>query len=185
MTDNTEKTIEHIQSVGDKMTAVRRQIRYREVGHDGSKLREPELSVFEEFTAKLKNSTYGSEEYNQFLKDMKPALDHHYQNNRHHPEHFKNYNCNGCHTDYKKEHPDRCPVCGFSQFQEESDISQMNLIDVLEMFCDWLAATERHADGDIFRSIELNTERFGMSEQLADIFRNTAIDIFWKEMKDE
>jgi len=154
MTENMEKTIEHIQSVGEKLAAMRRQIRYREVGHDSSKLKEPELHVFEEFTAKLKNSTYGSAEYNQFLKDMKPALDHHYKNNRHHPEHF---------------------LLG---------VSGMNLVDVLEMFCDWLAATERHADGNIFRSIELNTERFGLSEQLADVFRNTAIDLFGKEMSE-
>jgi hypothetical protein len=82
-----------------------------------------------------------------FLRDMKPALDHHYANNRHHPEHFG-----------------------------EEGIDGMNLFDVLEMFIDWTASTRRHADGDIAKSIEINKKRFGMSDQLAQIFRNTVRD---------
>ena len=42
------------------------------------------------------------------------------------------------------------------------------------MFIDWKAASERHDDGDIFRSIEINKNRFGISEQLCKIFKNTA-----------
>jgi hypothetical protein len=43
------------------------------------------------------------------------------------------------------------------------------------MFFDWKAATERHADGNIMQSIEINKGRFELSEQLCDIMRNTAI----------
>ena len=75
---------------------------------------------------------------------MKPALDHHYANNRHHPEHFEN------------------------------GISDMNLIDLIEMICDWKSATARHSDGDIKRSIIINTNRFKLSDQLAKILSNTA-----------
>jgi hypothetical protein len=51
----------------------------------------------------------------------------------------------------------------------------MTLVDVVEMLCDWAAATQRHDDdGDIFDSIEKNAERFDLSEQLAQILRNTA-----------
>ena len=46
-------------------------------------------------------------------------------------------------------------------------------LDVVEMFCDWKAATERHADGNLERSIEINRERFKMSDQLVAIFQNT------------
>lgn len=42
------------------------------------------------------------------------------------------------------------------------------------MFFDWKAAGERHKDGNILKSIEINKDRFGMSEQLVDIFKNTA-----------
>ena len=42
------------------------------------------------------------------------------------------------------------------------------------MFFDWKAATERHDNGNIFKSIEINKKRFEMSDQLCDIFTNTA-----------
>ena len=81
---------------------------------------------------------------------MKPALDHHYENNRHHPEHFKN------------------------------GIKDMTLIDLIEMFCDWKTSSERHESGSILSSIDINKERFGYSEELASILLNTAIsDLFW------
>jgi hypothetical protein len=42
------------------------------------------------------------------------------------------------------------------------------------MICDWLAAVKRHKDGDIFRSIEVNQERFGYSDEIKEILKNTA-----------
>jgi len=56
--------------------------------HDQTKLEEPESSIFEIYTPKLKNCTYMSDEYKENLKEMKVALNHHYKHNRHHPEHF-------------------------------------------------------------------------------------------------
>jgi hypothetical protein len=41
------------------------------------------------------------------------------------------------------------------------------------MLCDWKAATLRHDDGDIRRSIEINQERFGYSDELKQILINT------------
>jgi hypothetical protein len=49
------------------------------------------------------------------------------------------------------------------------------------MFFDWKAATERHADGDIFKSILINEKRFGISEQLVRIMQNTAARYFGTE----
>lgn len=115
----------------------------RAIDHDKSKLTNPELDTFVEFTPKLKESTYGSDEYKEFLKGMQVALKHHYENNSHHPEHFKD------------------------------GIRGMNLIDIVEMFCDWKAATLRHADGDINKSIDINKSRFNYSDDLECIFKNT------------
>lgn len=111
--------------------------------HDKSKTEPPELEWFTEFTSKLAGCTYGSPEYEEFLKELKVALGHHYARNRHHPEHF----------------PD--------------GINGMNLIDLVEMLCDWKAATMRHHDGNILRSLEVNAERFGIHPQLLRILRNT------------
>lgn len=54
-----------------------------------------------------------------------------------------------------------------------SPVNDMTLVDVLEMLVDWKAASERHTDGNIRKSIEVNTERFGLSPQLATILENT------------
>jgi hypothetical protein len=99
--------------------------------------------VVREFTPKLAGSTYGSEEYKGFLAAMKPALDHHYANNSHHPEHWP------------------------------GGVQDMSLLDVLEMLVDWKAATMRHANGDIRKSIEINQQRFGFSDELKRLMLNT------------
>jgi len=167
----TRKHIDQVRQLIDRTCLI---LKDRAICHDQSKLKPPELEIFEIYTEKLKNTTYGSDEYKQFLKEMKSALEHHYACNRHHPEHFKKYNCNGCHADYKGAAPGKCKFCGYTQFQEEPDISQMNLFDIVEMFCDWFAATQRHADGDIMEGIAFNKIRFKYGTTLEAILINTA-----------
>jgi hypothetical protein len=55
----------------------------------------------------------------------------------------------------------------------------MSLLDLIEMFCDWKAAGERHANGNFAESLNINRERFGMSPQLAEIFENTRKELGW------
>lgn len=141
--DSREDTNRHINRVRDLLDLVISNFETRGVRHDESKLTEPEKSLFDEFTPKLQSSTYGSDEYKAFLAQMKIALDHHYTNNSHHPEHYAN------------------------------GIDGMSFFDLLEMLCDWKAATERHADGKIERSLDLNVKRFNISPQLEHILRNT------------
>jgi len=138
-----QETLEHIDVVNRALSLFSIALIYRGINHDHSKLKEPELTTFIKYTPKLSDSTYRSNEYKQFLKEMKPTLEHHYRENRHHPEHFKN------------------------------GIDGMNLIDLIEMICDWKAATLRHKDGDIKSSIEKNTKRFKISPQLKQILINT------------
>lgn len=137
------ETYLHIASVASKINKISAMLYDRGVNHDLSKTQPPELDIFAEYTPKLKGTTYGSDIYNDYLKEMGVALRHHYKASSHHPEHF---------TD---------------------GVQDMNLVDIVEMFCDWLAATERHDDGDILRSITINQDRFDMSDDLAQIFRNT------------
>jgi hypothetical protein len=141
--ETNQQTLEHIQTVRGIMHKCISFLIKKAFSHDQSKLDSPEVEIFAEYTPKLRETTYGSDQYKQFLKEMKPALDHHYAVNRHHPEHFEN------------------------------GIPDMNLFDITEMLCDWYAATKRHADGDIQKSIELNKERFGIDDQLVQILKNT------------
>jgi len=57
----------------------------------------------------------------------------------------------------------------------------MNLLDLIEMLCDWKAAGERHDNGSIQRSLDHNRERFKISPQLHEILLRTAIDLGWME----
>ena len=170
--NSAKETTKHIRNVRRLLRMVEADLEVRGYIHDRSKLHKPEKEIFDEMTPKLKGCTYGSDEYKGYLKEMNVALQHHYAENRHHPEHFKYYECIGCFKRFYEE-PNRCDVCGYSQFQIRSDITQMNLIDLIEMLMDWKAATLRHADGDILRSIELNQKRFEYSDGLKKIFLNT------------
>ena len=50
----------------------------------------------------------------------------------------------------------------------------MDLIQLIELFVDWKAASERHNTGNILKSIEINTNRYNLSPQLQKVFANTA-----------
>jgi hypothetical protein len=137
------ETYEHINKVMLYMEQMKLALAKRQFSHDRSKLEDPEVEMFTRLTHKLKGITYGSQEYKDCLAEMGPALEHHYSENAHHPEHHN------------------------------LGVDSMTLIDVLEMLCDWYASCQRHADGNIYKSIDINTERFGLSDQLANILRNT------------
>lgn len=148
--DTLNETRKHIDKVRHLLHEVIVRLLARGEAHDASKLSESELPLFTKFTPKLKMTKYNSEEYKEYLKELKPALDHHYANNRHHPEHF----------------PD--------------GISGMNLLDLIEMICDWKASTLRQNNGNILTSIEQNSARFNIDAQLTQIFINT-VKLFEQE----
>lgn len=142
--DSEADTLKHIKRVAELLSSASVELLRRANIHDNSKLYSPEKELFDRFTPKLKNCPYGSDEYKGYLKDLGAALDHHYANNSHHPEHYPN------------------GVNGF------------DLFDLIEMFFDWKAAGERHINGNIHKSIEINKDRFNLSPQLVDILNNTA-----------
>ena len=57
----------------------------------------------------------------------------------------------------------------------------MDLIQVIEMLADWKAATLRHADGSLARSIDQNAERFGYGIEIHSLLWNTAQRLGWIE----
>jgi len=138
------ETIKHIEMVRKYLRIITDALTTRGVKHDSTKLESPEAEVFAEYTPRLAVSTYGSDEYNNSLKEMSVALNHHYAANRHHPEHFS------------------------------KGIDDMTLVDIVEMLCDWKAASLRQNDGNLLKSIEINAQRFGYDDQLKRIFINTA-----------
>ena len=120
----------------------------RALSHDRSKLSTEEKPGFDKYNSTLAETTYGSEQYKRNLAGLGETLETHYRRNRHHPEFYHH------------------------------GVKDMDLVDIVEMFCDWTAATKRHNDGDIFRSITLNEKRFGIGETMSSVFRNTAARVF-------
>lgn len=147
--DSRPDTWAHIHTVQGYMHTIAEELHWRGWEHDQSKLESPEVEIFNEFTPKLRDSTYGSDEYKGFLGAMGEGLRHHYDANAHHPENHRN------------------------------GVEDMTLVDVIEMLCDWKAATKRHADGDLERSIYQNRERFGYGEEFTRLLVNTATAMGW------
>ena len=137
-------TIEHINQVRRNIRFFTDKLTNRAENHDASKLTETDLPYFAEHTEKLAEIEYGSDEYKAELEALKPALEHHYAVNSHHPEHWPN------------------------------GVNDMSLWDICEMFCDWKASSERVRAGNILKSIEINAERFKIDNQLKQILINTA-----------
>lgn len=147
--NSADDTKAHVNRVHALIHKMISLLTIRAMYHDVTKLGPQEKPVFDEVTPSLKKLTYGSEEYNKSLEKMGTALEHHYAHNDHHPEH----------------HPD--------------GINDMSLLSIMEMLMDWKAASERHEDGDIFKSIEHNTERFGLDNvDFPRILRNTIEELF-------
>lgn len=143
MYDSKQDTEKHIEQVRFKLNDCISELKERSYIHDASKLVSPEKEYFDKYTPLLATLTYGTQEYKDSLEALKPALEHHYAKNSHHPEHY------------------------------ESGVDGMDLFDVMEMLCDWKAATMRTSKGDIKKSLEINRKRFNLSDQLYNIMLNT------------
>lgn len=199
--DSKADTLEHIREVQSRVCLCVQNLLDRAIAHDQSKLGPEEKPYFDEVTPMLKGTTYGSEEYRSNLRRIRPAIDHHNSVNSHHPEHFEEYVCPNCgerhsvklgnlpepgypDADYRwciKCYEGKYPGVFETAMVKRSGINGMSLLDLLEMVCDWKAATMRHADGNIVRSLEINQKRFDMTPQLAGIIRNTIAEMGWDQ----
>lgn len=141
--DSTKDTQDHIDNVRGFLNLAATELVKRGIRHDKSKLESPEKEHFDRETPLLAGMTFGTEEYHESCKRLKPALDHHYKNNRHHPQYYEN------------------------------GINGMDLFDIMEMIYDWSASVKRGKEGNIYKSLDINANRFGISKQLKQILNNT------------
>ena len=137
-------TYKHKQLVNKFMNQVIQRLGERAINHDNSKLEDFEADIFAQHNSKLADCTYGSEEDKKTLEELKDALDHHYAKNRHHPQHWPN------------------------------GIKDMDLVDLIEMICDWLAASKKHDNGNIYESLEKNQKRFRYSDNDKNFYKTTS-----------
>jgi hypothetical protein len=88
-------------------------------------------------------ASFGSPEYEAIRQEIEPALDHHYAENQHQAEHFKN------------------------------GVAGMNLIDLMEMVCAWVSAAAQRSDSTALSNLPKSADRFHIGSQLAQIMANT------------
>lgn len=121
----------------------------RAVTHDLTKYSKFEAPYFERALPTLRNLEYGSDEYRAAIKSLGPALNHHYDNNSHHPEYYSS----------------------------DFGISAMSPLDHIEMLCDWKAAGKRHKTGDMKKSLKINRGRFNAAMSLHNALERDAKEI--------
>lgn len=141
----TEEYIKgHISRVRRHINTFIQLLIRRAENHDKSKLEEPELSWWKEMD-KEPRYPYCSEEYKQKIKRWNKVFKHHYQYNRHHPEHY------------------------------EYGVSEMTLIDIVEMMCDWLGYKDTTTVTEALKVCDEQMARYDISEELRQIIFNTLL----------
>ena len=141
--DYLTDTLVHQREVGAWLELIAGELRRRAFLHDNSKLLEPEFSIFVSTREDFKKVNYGTPEYNDLVQRAKPAVDHHYSNNRHHTAYWQN------------------------------GINDMTLMDVIEMVCDWLSAEKRSPDKTLEDTLDFAFKKYKIDHQLQMIIRNT------------
>lgn len=89
--DSIKDYMAHVIRVKKNMAILMCDLEERARTHDMSKTQSPEKEGYDKYIPLLRTAKYGTEAYNKIREDMrKDCLDHHYEVNRHHPEHFEN-----------------------------------------------------------------------------------------------
>ena len=117
--DSRADTLAHIHHVRDNIGVFVAEMLRRGRSHDASKLSDVEKPRLDEVLPMLEGVAYGSPAWDDVVNQAADALAHHYRHNTHHPEHYGN-----------------------------DGVAGMDLFDLVEMVCDWMAAARRNpADG--------------------------------------
>jgi len=142
-------TMLHVGEVAENLEACASNLRQRGFAHDRTKFQPMEFDAFVSTREKFKKANYGTPEYQECVDLVKPAVDHHYQNNRHHT----GYHTNG--------------------------IKDMSLFDIIEMLADWRAANRRSPDLDFAESLKRCVKKYNISSELEKIIRTTLKELNW------
>lgn len=126
------------------MNNIIQELMLRAEQHDQSKFNEDEFKIILATAAEIQKHPYGTPEHEAVRQKYAKECAIHFSKNRHHPEHFKD------------------------------GVEGMDLVDFLEMLCDWKAASLRNPDGNIEKSIRIGSEKYSIPPMLAKILLNTA-----------
>jgi hypothetical protein len=145
MSDSAPVTLKHIARVRELLNDFAAEINRRGEVHDASKFDPIEKGPLDEMQRLIDAegpAPFGTNEYRRRTALLGPMLEHHYKNNSHHPEHYSD------------------------------GIAGMDLFDLVEMFFDWKAASERGQESAI--NLSYSIDKWKIDPMLASILRNTA-----------
>lgn len=143
-----QSIVKHKKSVKEKLDFLTEELKQRAEHHDDSKLEPPEIDWLIEMD-KEPRYPYGSPEYFDKMQRWKKFFDHHYANNRHHPDHFK-----------------------------DLGIVEFNLADLCEYLMDICSYFDEMHVSDAIKVVEQQQERFHLDDQLTQILKNTLIEYY-------
>ena len=141
----------HQQEVCRVMIKMAKKFLDRAISHDSSKHEEPERSHYIEpvFVLNTEEVPYGSKRYKEVTAQMGVGWDHHKLHNDHHPEFFGSY-----------------------VHSENDPLKKMNLFSLMEMLCDWIAASKRRNNRPEL-ALEAMAKKYPIDEQVYKILSNT------------
>lgn len=145
MSDSAPVTAAHIARVRELLFEFTTAMNKRAADHDLSKFDPIEKGPLDEMQRLIDAegpAPFGTDEYRHRTALLGPMLAHHYANNSHHPEHYAN------------------------------GVAGMDLFDLVEMFFDWKAASERGQESSM--NLSYSIEKWSIDPMLAAILRNTA-----------
>lgn len=149
--DSTQTTINHINVVRENLARFVVQLIQRGEIHDDTKLRDPEKTLLD--AMEYVNVNEGNAPYGS-------------------PEYIKRTAILKPmlkhHYAAWRHHPEFHP----------NGVNSMNLVDIVEVISDWQAASQRNKEPEM--NITAACERYGINEQLKQIFINTAEMMGWK-----
>ena len=131
----------HGRAIRTNLAKIASELIHRSAVHDDSKLSDEQLDRYISRHQEIHDLKYESPKREKIEEKYKDLLKTHHSEYRHHPEHFKN------------------------------GIDDMNLVDVIEMLCDWAGA-----GADIEQSLKLNQKKYCISPQLMTLIKNTIKD---------
>ncbi len=145
-------TRKHQQWVAEDMMKCAKKLLDGAMVHDASKFSEIERKAYVEPVWELntKEVPYGSDEYKRLTKQMGEGWEHHKFMNRHHPENV---------------------ALTLPEFAHDI-FGGMDLFDLMEMLCDWRAASKRRGNSP-WLPIQGFVDKHGLSHQLRCILQNT------------
>ena len=139
-------TLQHKENIATLLAKFAAELTYRSAVHDNSKFFPDEFDILSDNVCDFNKYLFDTKEEQDLRERLLPASILHRKRNRHHPEHFEN------------------------------GIDGMNIIDLLEMLCDWKSASTRVSGDSLRKGLPILKKKYNISSQLLKILENTARD---------